>query len=497
MSAKVFRFAIFAAVSSERQAREDKASLEDQVKTARADGLNQGGIETTEPYVLDGYSRTGYVNLSDALEDIPPLARAIEDATSDKYDVLIMDNLERMGDLAPMLSTLFKRHKKQLHSARQSGPVTDPEHYDPSADEAGDILINVEGIIQKYRLNKLRRGYQVGIPNRIKRGLPAFRIPYGYDRTSKNEPPIPNENARFVVQIKDWFLEGYGLTFIARRLTEQNAPLPSKSGKAWHLESIRHILLNPFYAGIVAIGQKRGELSRKGLVYRQRTPQSQWQKSQGGHTPLWDETTHLAIQNEFDRRYKLKNYSKTIYPLAGLLRCTVCEQKLIRRRISIGGQLHAGLGCKSGESHVRILYTTAVELLAIELKSGLQSLHQNPADHAQREQDIQQELVDLKERRALVQEGFEARLYNKEEATVRISELERLERTAQIKLEEHQRNEQSRSQFLNLSHDVADLDYIAEWIQDDDPAIVNRILSALCQNVWLDPDHHLTLDWRP
>ena len=131
----IFRYAVFAAVSSTPQAREDKASLGDQIKTARAAGLQHGGIETAGPFVLDGYSRTGYVNLSDAIDDIPPLAEAIQAAEQNKYDVLIMDNIERMGDLAPMLSTLFKRHKKQLHSARQSGRVFDPSGYDPYSDE--------------------------------------------------------------------------------------------------------------------------------------------------------------------------------------------------------------------------------------------------------------------------------------------------------------------------------------------------------------------------
>src|SRR5215208_930763 len=100
-----FRYGILAAVSSDPQAHEDKDSLSDQVDFARNAGLAQGGIETVEPFVLDGYSRTGYFNLSDALEDIPPLAEAIEAAAQNKYDVLIVDNIERLGDLAPMLFT--------------------------------------------------------------------------------------------------------------------------------------------------------------------------------------------------------------------------------------------------------------------------------------------------------------------------------------------------------------------------------------------------------
>ena len=492
-----FRFAVFAAVSSERQAREDKASLPDQVKTARAAGIAQGGIESVEPYILDGYSRTGYINLSDALNDIPPLAKAIQDAIADQYDVLIMDNLERMGDLAPMLSTLFKRHNKQLHSARQSGPITAPDQYDPSSDESGDIMINVEGIIQKYRLNKLRRGWKVGVPKRIENGLVPFRVPYGYDRVSKTDPPLQNANATYILKMKDWIIEGRPLSWIADQLDALGAPLPSQSGKRWHVETIRHILYNPFYAGIVAIGQKRREPSPKGRTYRQRTPPSQWKQHTGRHVPLWDESTYLAIQNEFARRLQLKNYAKTVYPLAGLFRCTVCKQKLIRRNTSHAGQLAPALGCKRGDSHVIIRYDAAIQLLADELTRALQKNKSEPVTSREKEARLRTSLDELGQRRARIQDGYESGLYTKEEASVRMTDLERQERTAQTQLEEHRRTQRSQADFHTLAHDLSQLGELQEWIATDDPAIVNRLLSALCENLWLDPQHTLTIDFRP
>src|SRR5688572_3316230 len=105
----IFRFATYAAVSSDKQAAEDKDSLSDQVKTARSAGIAQGGVETAGPFILDGYSRTNYVNLSDALHDIPPLADAIKAVEQNLFDVLIVDNIERFGDLAPMIATIMRR----------------------------------------------------------------------------------------------------------------------------------------------------------------------------------------------------------------------------------------------------------------------------------------------------------------------------------------------------------------------------------------------------
>jgi hypothetical protein len=495
----LFRFAVFAAVSSDPQAREDKASLGDQVKTARAAGLQQGGAETSGPFILDGYSRTGYVNLSDALEDIPPLAEAVQEAEQNCYDVLIMDNIERMGDLAPMLSTLFKKHKKQIHSARQSGPVRDPTDYDPASDESSDIMIHVEGIIQKYRINKLRRGWNIGIPRRLERGLPPFRVPFGYDRVGKDTPPLQNQSAHYVVKMKGWLLEGRPLSWIAEQLTAAGVPPPNQKNTRWHVESIRHILLNPFYAGIVAIGQKRQERGKKNQrLYRQRTASSEWTRGRGAHQALWEEETLLAIQNEFARRMGLKNYAKVTYPLAGLLRCTTCKQKLIRRHTSWQGRLLPALGCKRGKAHVIIEYEEAMHLLALELKKEVRDQTLNPRKVEQELSRLQAELADLQERRARVHEGYESGMYKIEEASPKIKELERLEHTAQRQLERLARSQQTRTEAQFLAAGLARMNeeelYI--WIAEDDPAIVNRLLSALCQTIWVDPDHHMKIEWR-
>lgn len=494
----MFRFAIFAAVSSDPQAREDKASLGDQVKTARAAGIQQGGIETAGPFVLDGYSRTGYVNLSDALEDIPPLAEAIQAAQQDQYDVLVMDNVERMGDLAPMLSTLFKKHRKQLHSARQSGRVHDPAGYDPTADESGDIMIHVEGIIQKYRLNKLRRGWNIGIPKRIDRGLPPFRVPFGYTRVSKDEPPVQNESAVHVLKMKDWLLQGRPLAWIADELMRAGVTPPRSKAGRWNVESIRHILLNPFYAGVVAIGQKKPEPGKKGKRYRQRTAQSEWRSGAGKHQALWDEEMMLAIQNEFARRMGLKNYAKTVYPLAGLLRCTHCKQKLIRRHVGRHGKLVPGLGCKHGGAHVIMEYTEAIERLAREIRTELLDRQNRPVPIDQERQQLRQDIAALQAERAEVQEAWRHKIYSTEEASSRIQALELSERTKQNQLERLEHAQQTRAEFHALTSEMANYsaEEICVWIGNDDPVVVNRVLSMLCANVWVTPEHELSVDWR-
>jgi hypothetical protein len=173
------RFAILAGVSTEQQATPEKLSIPDQLTRCRERIAQSAGIETSGPYIMDGYSRTGYDSLEVAMQEIPPLAQAIQAAAADQYDVLIMDNFDRLGDLGFIVKTRFKKLRKQLYSVRQSGKLATPRDYDPYASETDDIAMYVEGIIQSYRINKIRRGWNIGVPERARKGLHPLRVPFG------------------------------------------------------------------------------------------------------------------------------------------------------------------------------------------------------------------------------------------------------------------------------------------------------------------------------
>jgi len=490
----VIKFGILAGVSSDAQV-EDKASIDDQIKTCRAVIRQLGGIEAG-CWTMDGYSRTGYDSLPEAMENIPPLKAAIEAAVRDDYDVLIVDNWDRLGDLAQLIHTRYKRYRKQIYSARQSGRVHDPETYDPYSDESAGIDMHIQAILQQYRLNKIRRGWNIGIPDRIKKGLVPFRVGFGYTRVDSKTPPIQNQNAQWVIQMKDWLLEGRPISWIAQQLTALGVSTPNGRSKRWHVESIRHILLSPFYAGIVAIGQKRREQGKKGRLYRQRTPQSEWNQNKGGHVPLWDEGTYLAIQNEFARRAGLKNYAKVVYPLAGVLRCSQCQQKLIRRTISRGGLLMPGLGCKHGSSHVTLEYTRAVHLVGDALQRELKDQAKNPHQRQDEEARLLEKINSLQEQRALVHQGYEQKIYRPDEAATRIQDLEREERTAQKDLADLHLLKQTRAEIQVLRAGLVQLDDLGTWLANDDPVLINRLLSALCENIWISPELECTVDLR-
>ena len=86
----------------------------------------------------------------------------------------------------------------------------------------------------------------------IKRGeFIASAAPYGYDKIAVNGKKTlrPNAYAKYVKVIFELRAEGRNFTSIARALTAMGAP--TSTGAEWSRSTVRGILANPAYAGLV------------------------------------------------------------------------------------------------------------------------------------------------------------------------------------------------------------------------------------------------------
>ena len=110
----MIRFAIFAAVSTRPQAAADKISLPEQIKLCRNAGKSHQWKETAGPFIIPGETRTQWINLRDAEEQITnpdgthPLRDLLDAAKRREYDVLILYHYNR----------LRIHHRLPLHPAR-------------------------------------------------------------------------------------------------------------------------------------------------------------------------------------------------------------------------------------------------------------------------------------------------------------------------------------------------------------------------------------------
>jgi len=312
------RYAIWIAVSTEAQAGSDKDSLPEQEKRCRAAGQAKSWIEVGL-YSAPGESRTRYVNLRDAEDEIPQLHQLLEDGKAGLMDVVMLYDYNRLRDLLDPVAKALSSYGVQLYSVNQPVEPLDPEQFNPYASDAESMMRGMNQIVSRWQIADLRRKHTFGVMSRVRRGLhPSGRAPYGYQIREKNLVLNPAQ-AAIAIEIKDLYLSGLGVPQIMARLAEKRVLGPRRG--RWSDYGIRYILRNPVYCGTVRLGYFRTKNDpRAGKSKLVRGDPSKILTGAGRHQPLWDEDTHLRILAEMKRRHRRHKGQKT-YRLSNLLQC--------------------------------------------------------------------------------------------------------------------------------------------------------------------------------
>ncbi|MCX7598125.1 MAG: recombinase family protein, partial [Armatimonadetes bacterium] len=124
-----------------------------------------------------------------------------------------------------------------------------------------------------------------------------------------------DEQGRWVAQMKDWYLAGWGIRRIAQALHDAGVPSP-EGQEWWTFGSIRDTVLNPAHAGLNRVGD--GKL----------VPGDWWDQR------YFDDTTYqlLLAKAEHRRRTPPAALAAVHLPLLGVLRCGHCGNLLRGRR---------------------------------------------------------------------------------------------------------------------------------------------------------------------
>ena len=186
-----------------------------------------------------------------------------------------------------------------------------------------DVSINIRSTLATKR----KAGQWVG----------AF-APFGYkkDPTNKNKLIIDEDAAEIVRYIFQCYLDGYGITTLARKLNQENIPNPAsykkskgqpfqnKNGECsilWHHYSIRRILINQIYLGHTIQGMVEN-VSYKSSKKR-RKPMNEWDIVKNTHEPIIEEADFIKVQEILSsRRRSNKTGPASIF--ANKVRCVKC-----------------------------------------------------------------------------------------------------------------------------------------------------------------------------
>lgn len=260
MAADMLRVAVYARFSSDMQR---ETSLDDQIAAARRHAVGQG-------WTVDDAHVFTDAAVSGASIDRPGIQRLLVAAALRPcpFDVLIVDDSSRVSrDLADAVRFL---QQLRFFGVRV---IYISQQIDSASDQA-ETLAAVHGIVDSLYLREMAAKIKRGLRGQLERGFATGSITFGYrtipvpDPSGKMDPNggprllgkrvevVPDE-ARVIVQIFDWFVQGLGLTTITDRLNIAGRRGPR--GKPWRRGAARRVLVNERYCGRLIWGSRRFE----------------------------------------------------------------------------------------------------------------------------------------------------------------------------------------------------------------------------------------------
>ena len=326
------RAAIYARYSSHNQR---DASIEDQVRQCKA-YIDAEGWQYVSAYTdraISGAStlRAGYQQL-------------LEDARTEKFDIIVAEALDRLSRDQEDIAGLYK----QLNFAGVR-LITLAEG------EVNELHVGLKGTMNALYLKDLAQKTRRGLEGRVRQGRSGGGICYGYDVVHelatdgtpvRGKRTINPEQAAIVIRIFEEFISGHSPKVMAHVLNREGVPSPS--GKAWGPSTIygnwrrgTGILNNELYIGRLVWNRQRFVKDPiTGKRQARLNPEDEWiVEDVPDLRIIGDDLWQQVKKRQQETRERIVDSPRNIrserarrprYLLSGLLKCGTCGGGFIK-----------------------------------------------------------------------------------------------------------------------------------------------------------------------
>lgn len=308
----------------------------------------------------------------DTIEGRPQMQLLLSDVEDGKWDAVLCMDIDRLGRGG------MRDQGRILDAFKWSNTaIITPDKIYRLADELDEEQIEFKAQMARFEYRQIKKRMARGRAASASEGkFIGHTPPYGYDREKlekqKGWKLVPNpEQAPIVKQIFRWYIgaEGdrLGVSLIARKLNDLG--IPSPGGKDWTNCSIRTILSNPEYYGVIRSGNRPAKKSiDDGSVYvsRPRASAEEVRLYPGLHEPIISEEEYnraQAILSNNPSRPGPKQV-ETKNPLSGLVICDCCGRAMVRRPYS--GDRPTTLLCPYTSCHTVSSYLDDIEKMVLD-----------------------------------------------------------------------------------------------------------------------------------
>lgn len=206
-------------------------------------------------------------------------------------------------------------------------------------DMNGELLLTIMSSLAQQEVESLSQNVKMGLKMKMKRGeLIGFNGCLGYDYHPEDKTlTINEEEAEIVRFIYDMYLQGYGTTTIANRLTEMGKK--NKKGEvSWHTHGVMGIIKNEKYKGDILLGKTftTDPISKRRLA---NMGEEEQYYIRDHHEPIvsreiWDEAERIRLKRITNKVVETtgnrERYTRQ-YAFSSMCECAFCGHKLTRR----------------------------------------------------------------------------------------------------------------------------------------------------------------------
>ena len=320
-----YRVGIYIRLSKEDEEKEkysESESVQNQ-RTLLMQYIKENKFNFVAEYVDDGVSGTSF--------DRPAFNKMIDDIEQGKINMVITKDLSRLGrnyvQSGYYTETYFPEHNVRY--------IAILDNIDTALDSANNDIAPFKSILNEMYAKDTSKKINSVLQSKRNNGEYLGTAPYGYKKDPENKYHlvIDEEAAEVVRTVFRMFLEGYGTMQIADYLSEQKIPIPSDYNKRnrgtksisyglWPQSTVRFILSNEVYTGMVVQG-KRKKISFKSKKFVD-VPEEDWIRVPNMHEAI-------VSKEDFERAKKILEATKgsriveNDYLFKGILQCFDCK----------------------------------------------------------------------------------------------------------------------------------------------------------------------------
>lgn len=299
------------------------ASLDDQLRNIVA-WCSRSGMATPEVYADAA--------ISGSRDDRPQYQRLLSDANSGRIDIILVDDLTRLGRDSIEIAKVVKRLK--FSGVRLVG-VTDGVDTERKGHK---IEVGLRGLMSELYLDDLAEKTHRGLAGRALAGASAGGLPFGYIVTETGQRAIHPQQAEVVRRIFELAANGHSSRAIAEILNAEH--VPTARGGTWSMSAIHGdhkrgigILANQMYVGRWIWNrshfQKHPETGRRIRIER---PEREWIIHDHPELAivsqsLWDEAQRVTKARRNGSPKSIGGRTKHL--LSGILRCGQCGGAMV------------------------------------------------------------------------------------------------------------------------------------------------------------------------